>query len=755
MSAIVGEFIVERVISELARGCIFSARDASGKLKQVKYQWPKDHPIAPVPGEAYEIEGTLSCWRDKFGKDHDQILARAVERVRTSGSLMKPWLQKLPGVGPVRADVLLTRFGADLPSVLANPALLEEVARTIDPVRPTLGLATAQKIYAAMAEKDAQEAMAFEEMRFMQHLEAIGVVNVRVARRMWQLLGGMEWKQTLEANPYLAAHFIGWSAADELGRKLLRAGGAVRGGISKHPQRLLGAVWSAWREVRANGDTAATAETMERLLSARGVDPSAAILLATEKRAIGRTDALLRAPGAMWLEDHLACLIDEVEHAAPLVTVPEGEELVHELRLAENATKLTLDGEQPEAVLELMRRPVSVLQGGAGYGKTTVMRVVVAMWERFGGNVLLGALAGKAALELSRGVSTKAHGRMAFTVARLVNELQRAKQTRKRSGQQQLDGMQIERLRKSDIYVDGKTLLILDEASMLDTPSLHEILTLLPTGARLLLVGDHGQLPPVGIGKVFHDMVYDGSRVSSLTKPRRTGKGSVIPVVANAVRNGDLPDLPAWSGQIEGVSIVQDGIPLTSIYEQLLSTSSDVLVVAALKKTVDDFNEAAAKARRPAGCRLANLGLVQVAEGDPVVCTANRYKDGLVNGLLGRVLEVNENGTEVMIHWDGNEVPTPLPKEAREDIDLAYAVTCHKAQGSAARHVIVAVERSRIVTREWLYTAITRAKHNVVLVGAVADISAAVDRRENRVTGFRLMKTLNATACDRTEPVLL
>lgn len=738
MSEVSGQFIVERVISELARGCIFSVRDAAGKLKQVRYNWPKDRPISPVAGEAYTITGTLGAWRDKYGRTLDQIQALTVERVRTSGSLMRPWLQQLRGVGPTRADNLLAAFGADLPAVLTDPGRLAEVAKVIDPVRPTLGLATAQGIYARMAEKDAQERMASAEAAFMQHLEDIGVSNVRVARRLWRLLGGKDWKKTLETNPYIAAHFIGWSSADTLGRKLLRAGGAVHGQIGKHPQRLLGAVWSAWRDIRASGDTAATTETMQRLLQARAVDPDAAISTALEKRAVGRSGGLLRAPGAMWLEDQLAQMIHDVEKTPPLVEIPEGDALVHEMRFAEAATGLRLDGEQPDAVLSLLRRPVAVLSGGAGYGKTTVMRVVVSMWEKLGGNVCMGALAGKAALELSRGVSTPQRARRAYTVARLVRQLQRAKTRREKIGQQQLDGMQIEALGKNELYADGKTLLILDEASMLDTPSLHELMSLLPSGARLLLVGDHGQLPPVGIGKVFHDLVADGTRVSALTTPRRTGKRSVIPVAANAVRAGAVPELPAWTGQLEGISIAPAATTLKDVYDALVAQSLDVMVVAALKKTVDDFNDLAAKARRPADFRLADLGLVKVAVGDPVVCTANRYQLGLVNGLLGRVTDVDAQA-EVTVHWDGDEEPRLLPKEARGDVDLAYAVTCHKAQGSAARYVIVAVEKSRITTREWLYTAITRARSNVVLVGAPEDIAAAVARREKRVTGFRLL----------------
>ena len=162
------------------------------------------------------------------------------------------------------------------------------------------------------------------------------------------------------------------------------------------------------------------------------------------------------------------------------------------------------------------------------------------------------------------------------------------------------------------------------------------------------------------------------------------------------------------------------------------------MVVAARRATVDAFNERASLSRREGVTRVARLGpLATVAVGDPVVCTRNRYMDGLFNGLLGRVTDIDPLGV-VHVHWDGERVPRPLDPAAGSDVELAYAITCHRAQGSAAANVIVVVENSPLVTREWLYTAMTRAKETVVLVCDEAELSRAVARRSRRVTGFRL-----------------
>ncbi len=127
---------------------------------------------------------------------------------------------------------------------------------------------------------------------------------------------------------------------------------------------------------------------------------------------------------------------------------------------------------------------------------------------------------------------------------------------------------------------------------------------------------------------------------------------------------------------------------------------------------------------------------IRVAVSDPVVATANRYQDGLFNGLLGVVTSITEPNVGVL--WDGEDEARSLPKEAEGDVELAYAITCHKAQGSSAHAVIVMVEDTPLVTREWLYTAITRGKALVLLVAGGESLKNAVKRRTVRTTGFAL-----------------
>ena len=172
-------------------------------------------------------------------------------------------------------------------------------------------------------------------------------------------------------------------------------------------------------------------------------------------------------------------------------------------------------------------------------------------------------------------------------------------------------------------------------------------------------------------------------------------------------------------------------------YQELLALSPDTMVIAARRSTVDAFNYNAAHRIRDVNQPVVRLGpLASVAVGDPIVCTRNRYRDGLFNGLLGKVTNI-DGDLNISVLWDGETEPRLLDKDAAQDCELAYGITCHRAQGSAAGTVLVILEDSPLVTREWLYTAITRARARVVIIGSKADLEKAVERRTRRTTGFR------------------
>lgn len=713
---------VERVLSQLEGGCIFTGLQDDGTGIRVKFV---GRDIQPLPGDAFVVQGLLSMYRGRFGHTVPQVDSKRMKRVVTQGRLLGPWLERLPNIGTTRAQRLIETYGHELASVLTNVNRLREVATVIDPEKPALAVKIAAQVFAAMAAEAGANTLKVAEIEFLTFLEKLGVRESRVASQLWRFMSGPDAVARLHRNPYVAACLVDWKLADKVGQRLLRTGG-TNALLGAHPARMKGALNSVWREVLSEGDTAATEERVMTLLEVRGVDAAAALRLAEGDDSLRRHCALLRVPGAAWLEDKVTSALWSIEQFAPTVSIPTGDALESLVFDAEKAAGLRLTEEQHTAVVKLLAMPVAALQGGAGVGKTTVMKVLATAWEFLNGEVVMGALAGKAALTLSRGASSANRPRLAYTIARLIGMLERQREhslnpKAKRAA--------------SDVTFTANTLLVIDEAGMMDTPSLHRLLELLPAGARILFAGDEGQLPPVGIGKVFHDVVAEGSRVARLTKVLRQADDSTIPDVSATVRAGQVPMLSDWNGETKGVFLVQ--IADLDAVQRRLRVEGELMVVAAKKATVADINETESSVSRRTGTPIRRLGpLATVAVGDPVVTTANRYQDGLFNGLLGVITSID--GPAVTILWDGEQEDRPLPNEAEGDVELAYAITCHKAQGSSAHAVVVVVENSPLVTREWLYTAITRGRELVLLVCDENLLSRAVARRTARTTGFVL-----------------
>lgn len=713
---------VERVLSQLEKGSIFSGRQENGELIRVKLSGID---LAPEVGATYSVQGLFQTYSNKYNKTFRQFTVSKITRVVAVGALLIPFLERLPNVGPTRAKRLLEVFGDDLAQALTDPDRLGEVAKALDPTKPVLASKIAAQVFAAMTHKAEEDNSARAEVEFLAMLEKAGVTKSGAARQLWRLVGGTGSQERLLKNPYLAASILDWKSADHLGKNLLKQA-APKADFKDHPHRLLGAVDSVWRELLGDGDSASEEEPFVALLHRRGVDPNLALGLARKKGTVTEFEALLRAPGAAYIENSLANRLLDIEQAVCPINIPDAIRIMELVHQAEADTGLKLFQEQRDAVVTLIKRPVALLQGGAGVGKTTVMKVLAAVWERLGGNVVLGALAGKAALGLARGASSPGQPRLGYTVARLIN-MQAAS----------CDGKPPSADR---VIFDDRTLIVLDEASMLDTPGLHELLSYHPIGARLLLAGDHGQLPPVGWGCVFHDLVNDGSRLTNLTTVRRQLSGSPIPLAAAAIRDGNVPHIDDWRGVGAGIFVVPKGRDHVAQYQELLALTPDTMVIAARRSTVDAFNYNAAHRIRDVNLPVVRLGpLATVAVGDPIVCTRNRYRDGLFNGLLGKVKGIDED-LNILVLWDGEDEPRLLDKDAAQDCELAYGITCHRAQGSAAKMVMVILENTPLVTREWLYTAITRAREGVVIIGDMGELEKAVGRRTKRTTGFHAWK---------------
>lgn len=610
------------------------------------------------------------------------------------------------GVGYATAAKLWEAFGQGLYSVLGNG----DVRR----LTTVLGAERAEVLARAWKEKLA-------EGDVVVWLDEHGF-DPRLAKKIVRLWGeGAAAK--LRASPYILMALADWSVVDAAGRLV--------GVSADSAQRLVAAVEAAlYGRLERHHTWTARAELVSevrRLLKCSAADAERAIELAVLERAAIAVGQGFQAAGAHIMERYVA---DRIQ--AMLEQPAMGDLIARDVSTSELAAWLDqagedlgvslLDTEQREAVRIGVQERCGIVCGGAGVGKTTVLRAVAQACAAFGRTVHMMALAGRAAVRIR-----EATGWPATTIAAFLKAVE-----------------------AKSVSLGPESLVVVDEASMLDLPTAYRVLRCIPEGCRLLLVGDPGQLPPIGFGLVLHGLV-DRTEIPAveLTRVYRQTEATGIPAIAAAVRTGRLPVLPDFVGQHRhGVALVCSA---------KASTDDIVDIVAGLGGFSDDLRILCAVKAGPVGTEALNQRFHDIfavgrrrhpakhfAEGEPVMFLRNDYRLDLRNGSLGRVAGID--GAVLRVEFDG--VTHELSGLALEDLTLAYAVTVHKAQGSSFRRVVFPVQATRLLDRSLVYTAITRATDLAVVVGDADLLRQALertshaDRRETALCQMFQMTTL-------------
>ena len=410
------------------------------------------------------------------------------------------------------------------------------------------------------------------------------------------------------------------------------------------------------------------------------------------------------------------------------------------LLAAETEMGLTLDraGGQFRAALAALTEPVLVITGGPGTGKSTIQKVVVNALEKLGKTVSLAAPTGRAAKRLS-----ETSGRDAGTIHRLL-EFDHTSGDFKRQETRPL----------------GTNVTIIDEFSMVDVRLASCLLSAVRMGTAFIMVGDFDQLPSVGPGQVLRDIIEsDSIPVSRLTVVRRQVAGSGIALAAGRVREGLAP----WEGDEEPAAdfrvIEREDEDITATILRMLRSSteegfraiSDIQVLAAMKKGetgVEALNIQIKDLVNPVitdDNRSIRMGTRWFTVNDRVMQIRNDYKKGVHNGEVGSVVAVGkgigDNTAKQWVKADYGGVETVYDMEDIDDMVLAYAATVHKSQGCEFPSVIVACASAhrRMLSRNLLYTAMTRARTRCSLVGARETIrrAAATEDTFRRFTALK------------------
>ena len=429
---------------------------------------------------------------------------------------------------------------------------------------------------------------------------------------------------------------------------------------------------------------------------------------------------------------------------------PQCETLEKDIEKQEMQDGITYAETQREAIKTAVSRGVLILTGGPGTGKTTTLNGILKLFEQQGLDIALAAPTGRAAKRM-----TELTGREAKTMHRLleVEWDERDRPVFKRNLRNPLEC----------------EVLVLDELSMVDISLFASLMQALPFGCRLIMVGDSDQLPPVGAGNVLADLIASGLLpVVELTEVFRQAMGSLIVLNAHRIVAGEMPDVDRKDGDfffMERPNPYATSQTIASLYAKRLpeaykfSPQNDIQVLCPSKKgetgTVH-LNKILQDLVNPPADEKKELtvGFRTFRVGDKVMQTKNNYNitwekpdgetgEGIFNGDIGVIEHIDIHTETVQICFDDRSAV--LAKEQMTDVELAYAVTVHKSQGSEFPAVIMPVVSvlPNLCYRNLLYTAVTRAKQLLILVGTRAEIQKMVenDKKTRRYSALKTFLT--------------
>jgi exodeoxyribonuclease V alpha subunit len=373
-----------------------------------------------------------------------------------------------------------------------------------------------------------------------------------------------------------------------------------------------------------------------------------------------------------------------------------------------------LTAKQKEAVGTCLDNAVACITGGAGTGKTTVLRTALRAFSLMGYAIHAVALSGRAAMRL--------HESIGFTTMTIAGFLRNP---------------------PLDSTGSDKNLLVIDEASMVDLPTMYRIVTHIHPSVRIVLTGDPDQLPPIGCGKVLADIVHSKRIANTMLDIVKRQDGSTgIPEYSKLINQGEIPP------KLSTASIFFHEANRSEITDRccLLYRESpeNSRIIAPTRNMVSEINNKVQSAVNSHGEMLrftmySEEFFLNLRLNDAVLFTKNLYHRGIQNGSLGVLsgVEPEQDDSDELAETYFGDVTLDtgdrikITQDVLDCMELGYAITLHKAQGSQFPRVIIALHKGRIVDRAWLYTAITRAENEIHIVGSQEDFIAIAAATSN------------------------
>ncbi len=664
-----------------------------------------------VAGEEFEARGIWEPNRD-FGPQFkaDALKLRrpdslaGIERYLGSGLI--------EGIGPKYAKRMVEKFGPKIFDIIENESKkLEDVE----------GVGKKRRV--EIRESWIKQKSIHGIMLFLhQH----GISSSR-ALRIYKTYGE-ESQAVLKENPYRLAQDIrgiGFKTADDIAYQL--------GVAEDAPERIKAGILHVLETAAGSGHCCVPeTEAIKKAIDLLGVEA----LIAPQIDALIASDQLERHDTFLYLPYLRAAEQSIAANVKSLAALPAAYPSIDEdaaLAWVMKKTGKELAESQQRAVREALRHRLLIITGGPGVGKTTILRSILLILQSKQIKLVLAAPTGRAAKRL-----TESTGLEAKTLHRLL-EYQGEGQWGRHRGKP-LAGH----------------LFVVDEASMIDAPLMAQFLSALPDGAHLLIVGDADQLPSVGPGMVLHDLIAsDKVPCVKLTEIFRQAASSRIITSAHAINRGQVPDLKhsrnsdffflqeSEPEEIKHTLVELAHIRLATKYG--LDPIRDIQVLTPMNRNLlgtISLNQSLQLALNPPNelkFEIERFG-VTFRVGDKVIQTHNNYDKEVFNGDIGHIVTIDADPVKVHVRYDADRLVEYEPGEL-DELQLAYALSIHKSQGSEFPCVIIPVSTQHYVLleRSLIYTAITRAKKLCILVGDERALSLAVSKQESRKrwTGLR------------------
>lgn len=674
---------------------------------------------APLIGQQLELRGgwiTHPRFGEQFKAEHIVVAAptsvAGIERFLASGAVK--------GIGPTVAKKLVAAFGADTLKVIElQPRKLQSVSG--------IGAKTAEKIIKSYKEQT--------ELRdIMLWLETHGASGT-YAGRIFKKYGSFA-VDVLEKHPYKLAYEIdgiGFLTADSI---------ALASGIAAEAEeRLEAGIDYALSKVASSGQCCVPENVLvsqaARLLNVDSAEVYNALQKGLNEEhffyEMLSGDRLIYPRYLYEAESETAERLLYLQENAESLSVTEPEILVTEW---EKYSGMVLAERQRQAVCGVLQHGIFVLTGGPGTGKTTVIRAMLDIFEELELEVLLGAPTGRAAKRLA-----ETSGRKAQTVHRLL-EAQGA------DGERAVFGRNEDEPLEADV-------IILDEVSMMDIILMRYFLAAVPDGCHVVFVGDADQLPAVGPGAVLKDILRSKAIPSlRLTEIFRQAAESQIVCNAHAINGGRMPTCIKGSDFefLRMTSAEETEKMVLHLCTHLLpelgfDVLTDVQVLSPMHLQmcgIDSLNRQLQAALNPPHYEKTEWksGSVTFRSGDKVMQIKNNYGKNVFNGDIGFIEMIDESTMTVRF---GEELYVDYEKNELNELQLAYAMSVHKSQGSEYPVVVLPlVPGHRIMLqRNLLYTAVTRAKERVILLGSGPALQTAVENDRTRKRFTLLAERLN------------